>query len=179
MALIECVECAAQISDKATACVRCGAPVVVEVPPIACIGGKKTSGPCPNCKKFQTTGCEKCDGCGASLSGDSWELPAVEKPITRPFDANVGGPISEQSSSSWWKWVLGIPIGLFAIFVAFGFLVGANDPQSNAKSRGRAAIKLCWDEQSRKSLDSSTQSFIAGACEKMERDFRTTYNSSP
>lgn len=51
MALIKCKECGKEVSDKATKCVHCGAPIEIEV--------NKT---CPDCGK-QYTG-DKCLNCG-------------------------------------------------------------------------------------------------------------------
>jgi hypothetical protein len=43
----------------------------------------------------------------------------------------------------------------------------------------RRAIQLCWEDQAKKSNTPEVARFIAGACEKMERDFRAKYNASP
>lgn len=51
MALIKCKECGKEISDKATKCIHCGAPIEIEV--------KKT---CPDCGKEYVG--NKCMNCG-------------------------------------------------------------------------------------------------------------------
>jgi hypothetical protein len=38
---------------------------------------------------------------------------------------------------------------------------------------------LCWEQQSRKSLDPGSARFVASTCENMERDFRGKYNLNP
>lgn len=52
-------------------------------------------------------------------------------------------------------------------------------PEEIALDSDRSAIKLCWSEQGRKSLDPSTSRFVASACEHMETAFRTKYNRAP
>lgn len=69
-------------------------------------------------------------------------------------------------------------VGLGAAFLLFGFFVG-NTPEGQQRSRDRDAIDLCWKDQQRKSLDSGSQRFIAGACERMEADFRTRTGRNP
>jgi hypothetical protein len=99
---------------------------------------------------------------------------------TRPIEsapAPLPPPAAAASSggmSKWWLLVI-IPVGIFLLLLVIGFLSGPPDE----KSRSRSAISLCWEEQKRKSLDPAMQRFIAGACEKMESDFRTKYNANP
>lgn len=50
-----------------------------------------------------------------------------------------------------------------------------NSPEAKEKSRSRDAIKLCWQDYEKKSLDAGTKRFIAGTCEKMEDDFKSKY----
>jgi hypothetical protein len=38
---------------------------------------------------------------------------------------------------------------------------------------------LCWQEQKRKSLSPDLGRFVAGACEKMEADFRAKHHREP
>lgn len=52
-------------------------------------------------------------------------------------------------------------------------------PEAQAKADARGAIKLCWEEQGKKSLDPATARFAAGACEMMEARFKETYKVSP
>jgi hypothetical protein len=74
--------------------------------------------------------------------------------------------------------LLGVPAGLFVLLVIVGSLL-PNSEQSESKAKDRAAIKLCWQEQSRKSLDPGSARFLASACEMMERDFRGKYKLEP
>lgn len=63
-------------------------------------------------------------------------------------------------------------------FLIFGASVG-NSPQAQARLASKDAISMCWEEQGRKSLTPGTQRFIAGACEKMEADYRAQYGRNP
>lgn len=56
---------------------------------------------------------------------------------------------------------------------------GPADPATQEKRRARDAIALCWDDQKKKSLTPDAARFLAGACERMEADFRQKYNASP
>jgi hypothetical protein len=70
--------------------------------------------------------------------------------------------------------LLGIPV----VFVTWA-LVHEPDPYSDAKFMARESISTCWDEQTRKSHAAGEARFIAGVCEKMERDFTAKYGHNP
>lgn len=55
MALIKCSECSAEISDKASCCPKCGAPVVVHKWRCSKCGNMISEEPCPYCSNAQTT----------------------------------------------------------------------------------------------------------------------------
>lgn len=67
---------------------------------------------------------------------------------------------------------------LVAGFLGIGF-VASSSPEGQARSHERSAIELCWDGQKRKSLSPEEARFIAGACEKMEADYRAKWNRDP
>lgn len=76
MALINCKECGKEISDAATVCPHCGAPVVKDVYCRKC--GTKV----PENVKF-------CPNCGETVSGPSGvEKPAKEKIVAGIFAIN-------------------------------------------------------------------------------------------
>lgn len=54
MALIKCSECLAEISDKASCCPKCGAPVVVHEWRCSKCGNMISEETCPHCSKAQT-----------------------------------------------------------------------------------------------------------------------------
>lgn len=75
----------------------------------------------------------------------------------------------------WWLWV---PLGAVAAFFALGAMESST-PEGRARSTERRAIELCWKEHERKSFDASTKQFVAGACERMETDFRAKWGVNP
>lgn len=90
----------------------------------------------------------------------------------------TGAPESAHKRSSKAAAVF-VAIVLFVVVVLAMLLESERSPEAKAKDRERAAIKLCWDEQKRKSLTLDEQRFIAGACELMERDFLDKYRHKP
>ncbi len=84
----------------------------------------------------------------------------------------------KQGSWLWLKLLLGIPVGLFVFMLLVGSCSQSSGP-SDGKAQARDAIKACWEEQSRKSLDPGTARFVASTCEMMEREFRGKYNAQP
>lgn len=68
--------------------------------------------------------------------------------------------------------------GAVAAFLIFGATVG-NTPEAKARMASKDAISLCWKEQERKSLTPGAQRFVAGACEKMEADYRAKWGRNP
>lgn len=78
----------------------------------------------------------------------------------------------------WWGWVLLTPVVAIGALMLIGALLPDN-PDRDARWRAQDAIKLCWSEQGRKSLDAGTARFVAGACEKMERDYEAKWGRKP
>lgn len=68
--------------------------------------------------------------------------------------------------------------GLVALFILWALLRTPSEGDSE-KSTQRRAISLCWDDQKKKSNAPAEARFIAGACEKMEADFRARWGVSP
>lgn len=95
---------------------------------------------------------------GASMSMAS--APAAASPARRP--------------GRWWLW----PLVAGALFV-FWALVRTPSPEEGEKSAARVVIEACWKEQRKKSYDADAARFIAGACEKAEKDFRAKYGVNP
>jgi hypothetical protein len=84
----------------------------------------------------------------------------------------------EEKKRSVWKWIIGLPILTLILLIAVGACL-EKDPEFRAKTQAREAIKMCWEQQSRKSLTPGEARFIAGACEKMEQEYREKYRSNP
>lgn len=67
MALINCLECGKQISDKATVCPHCGCPIASRVK-------------CPECSTMVKDTATSCPNCGYPLSGKKNKPKSVSKP---------------------------------------------------------------------------------------------------
>lgn len=67
---------------------------------------------------------------------------------------------------------------LIVAFLGFGAILG-NTPEGRARQAERDKIDVCWDTQQRKSMDYAQQRILAGACEKMEADFRNRFGRNP
>lgn len=63
-------------------------------------------------------------------------------------------------------------------FTAFGAYL-ANTPDGQDRTAQREVIAACWEEQARKSLEPGTARLVAGACERLEADFRQKWNREP
>lgn len=63
--------------------------------------------------------------------------------------------------------------------VAAVVLSGCSSPESEAKARARRTIETCWDNQEKKSNTPDMARMIAGACEKLEDDFRARFSAEP
>lgn len=66
------------------------------------------------------------------------------------------------------------------IFIVAALLLSGcdNSPEAKEKAQKRGAIKVCWSDHDKKSLDDDAKRFTAGVCEKMEADFKTKYGVS-
>lgn len=102
-----------------------------------------------------------CRECGSNVS-----LEAVNCP-------SCGIRVAPKSSA--WKWLVGVPVGLFLLVMVIG-LINSN-PE---KTQARRAYEACQDSlASADRARSGTSTFIAGTCEKMRSDFREKYGVNP
>jgi len=69
---------------------------------------------------------------------------------------------------------LAVVVGILFVLYLYG-----STPEAKQQSTERMAIELCWKEQGRKSNDPGTARFVAGACERMEQDFKNKWRSNP
>jgi hypothetical protein len=105
-----------------------------------------------------------CTECGAQISDAAKACPSCGHPrSTLP-----------KSSSRKWPWIV-LPLAVLVGFIA----IAGRTPASDEKAKLRRAIASCWREQSRKSLAPEQALFIAGACEKMQADYRGRFRAEP
>lgn len=107
-----------------------------------------------------------CAECGKEISDKAAACPHCGAPVVSTSPV-LAAPAPQ--SSSWWKWLIGVPVGGFLLLMLIGSCSGT--PQSRAaKSSQSSAIALCWQEQAKKSNDAATARLIAETCEKMAAD---------
>lgn len=99
-------------------------------------------------------------------------------PMSKGELLRINSEDRDSAPSKPFKWWLWIPLGGVVAFFTFG-LMASSTPEGQARSTERRAIELCWKEHERKSFDASTKQFVAGACERMESDFRAKWGVSP
>lgn len=104
-----------------------------------------------------------CAECGLQVSTEAKACP------------HCGAVVPKPSKPKLWLW---IPLGLVVAFLGFGMVV-ANTPEGKVRTAEREAIERCWDEQKRLSLAPEQQRFIAGACERMEREYTAKHGRTP
>lgn len=68
--------------------------------------------------------------------------------------------------------------GAMALFVLYA-LTRPDTPEARDRRVHKMAIESCWEDQRRKSIGPAEARFIAGACERMEADFKAKYRQSP
>lgn len=107
---------------------------------------------CKECGKHISDQATSCPGCGAPT-------PPKAKPRLSPVMRFLGG--------------------IVVVVIVGAGVAGVISPQEDVKSRDKGAIDLCWKEQSKKSHDPASSRLLAGACEKMETDFKARYGFSP
>jgi hypothetical protein len=76
------------------------------------------------------------------------------------------------------KTTMYVVAALVAAFLAFGFMSG-NTPEGKEIAKQRAVIRLCWDDQGKKSLGPAEAQFIANVCEKKEQEFQAKWGRRP
>lgn len=99
-----------------------------------------------------------------------------ESPTAAPTNEEAAEP-EKKGGGAFFKvamWLIG---GVVAFFV-FGATVG-NTPEAKARIAAQDAIAICWKGYERKSLSPNEQRLIAGACEKMEADYRLKFGRNP
>ncbi len=135
MALIKCSECSAEISDKASCCPKCGAPVIVHKWRCSTCGNMISEDPCPYCG-------------GRHLTVDitkPWDLkntaaisavPGINKRSATPTSA-VPKKFEKQPGVLFHLVVTGITIAVLSVFIFIVLPSISNHNDSGTVVRGR------------------------------------------
>ena len=109
MALIDCSNCGAQISDKSGTCIHCGTPI----PP------KKVMKPCPECSTMVEDNVYECPECGYPIKKKQEVLP------TKTKATEISGNEAKEKSSFH---ISGSVIGIIVVsIIAFCLLTWINN----------------------------------------------------
>lgn len=94
MALIKCIECGTQISDKSECCVHCGAPTSISL---------KSLTPCPECGEMVEKTASKCPMCGYPMviQNSKIQCPECSTLVDEGTEEcpECGFPIAESNST--------------------------------------------------------------------------------
>lgn len=113
MALINCSNCDAQISDKSGVCIHCG----TSIPP------KKVMIPCPECSMMIEKNVNVCPECGYPIKKEQEVIKS------KPKVTKVGGVVKEKSSFH----IPGSIIGIVVVsIIAFSILTWINNSSCDA-----------------------------------------------
>lgn len=116
----------------------------------------------------------ECRECHGKVSDTAAACPHCGAPAPSPQD--TASEATEKPGGGWWKWVLGIPIGLFVLMMVIGSLQPA-DPE---KDRARLVYSRCIEQlESSDRARLSTANGLATMCEKFRLDFRAKYGVNP
>lgn len=115
----------------------------------------------------------ECRECGGKVSSEASVCPHCGAPVT-PQAVKSAVPETPESPWGMLGWFFGGLVVVGAIWAGM-----QSDERSDEIAKSRRVIRLCWDEQSKKSLEPSASRMIAGACEKLEQDFSLAYGRKP
>lgn len=87
---------------------------------------------------------------------------------------NEETPAARNPQMPGWAWAV-----LALIVLALLISAHSEDPAVKQRLRESLAVEQCWKEYERKSLAPEEKRFIAGACEKMEADYRLKHGLNP
>jgi hypothetical protein len=113
-----------------------------------------------------------CSECAGKVSDAAAACPHCGAPVT-PVIKDAGS--TPKKSGSVWKWIFGVPVGLFLLMMIIGSI--NSDPEKN---NARHAYGTCMDSlKDNDRARAGSGAFIAGACERMRNDYIKKYGTTP
>lgn len=114
-----------------------------------------------------------CKECGGQVSDTAATCPHCGAAVAKPVAQIV---TIEKKSGGVWKWILGIPVGLFILVMVIGSL----NPDSPEKAKDRAVYGQCMrDLAGFDRARSSAGVPMAEMCERFRGDYIRKYGSTP
>lgn len=126
---------------------------------------------CHECGVNISNEAPSCIKCGAPVREKRW----VEPDPPSPAFNRANTPPPRETSRPIWPWLAGGPV---ALFFAVGFFSNSS-PADQERGQARDVIRLCWEDQQRKSVAPDTQRIVARICENMEAEFTQKYGTKP
>lgn len=115
-----------------------------------------------------------CRECTGKVSDTAAACPHCGAAVAQPVFATAL-PVPEKEKSTWWMWVLGVPVALFILVMVIGSM--NSNPE---KTQARQVYEQCKSElDGADRARSSAASTIAGVCERFRSDYVKKYNTNP
>jgi ribosomal protein L40E len=166
MALIHCLECGNEVSDKAEFCPKCGAPVKTENSEILNEDEKKIEEVLQHKKRCEECGAELeaeetvCHECGCPVSEKTDSEEALKENISE--DVSGTEELVEKPKNKFIRWGI---IGALSIFIVFLIVAGVKDQQKQKE-----------EEQARTVAEQKKQEALEE--QNMLKNYQDTYTSA-
>ena len=78
------------------------------------------------------------------------------------------------------RWLIGLPVGLFAVLMLASEVLFYFSPDKEAQWVERETLRLCWKEREKgPSPADAPHQFRDGQCEQLEADFKHRWKMNP
>ena len=117
-----------------------------------------------------------CSECHGNVSDTAATCPHCGAPVAIQLGATASAQDTasadrEKAGSTWWKWVIGVPVGLFVLFIVIG-LAGGWNTQAGSYSSKAARIDAECEKMLSDSVPGTQRQMTRQVCDKMKADAR-------